>query len=743
MNRAQRTPVPTTPLASTTLEVLITDLVAEYCVRHVFRNTGTSPIEAVYTFPVPLDAAFLGMKATLAGKTHVATIQPQRQAARAYDDAIAEGHSAVLLRAPEPGVLNVSLGNLMAGEEGEIELRFAVALGVADGHARFSLPLVHRPRYGTWRLEDLDQPTHDFAIEHPLTAAIRVRGLLASAPVHCATHAVRFRRHGEEMELSVPAAMLDRDLVLGFELEQALAPVARRVVDGDATLGAVTFVLPEAPMPDMPLDVCLVLDGSGSMTGDAIAQSRAAVVAVAATLQAQDRIQVLRFGSTVEPMFRRPLLATDTVRRAVGELAETVNADLGGTEMGTALESALDQLGDAQPARRRAIILVTDGAVQPEDVEYAEQAAVASRVQIFVIAVGSSAGAEVLAPLANATRARLERAVPAESIDAGVLRQFRRARLDRVDDLQVRWPGAMADAVVMEPGFPGEAVMVAACLPVDGTGAVQISSEALAFSLDLELGDRQASDALRALIGQRRYVGAAADARVALALQYGLLTKETSAVLVAVRAHGAQATDLPVVVPVAQMLPEGMLLDGVAKCVRAPASYSTVACHAEFSMDYLDIPAFLRRSDDTESTSEKRHAEASPKQARIAPPVPTRIELESLAQRLRDVLRNVSLSGPPTLLTVLESIPGAPSPALLAWLKAAGVALDSPADVLLLLQVLFDTLGLDLLTDEEEAHMTVLLSHWQKAYPTNRSFFTVRSAKLGRRVAAALGSHVG
>lgn len=742
MNRAHRTPAPIMPLASTTLEVLITDLVAEYCVRHVFRNAGQSSIEAVFTFPVPLDAAFLGMQATLAGKTHVATIQPQRQATRAYDDAIAEGHSAVLLRAPEPGVLNVSLGNLLPGEEGDIELRFAVALGVADGHARFSLPLVHRPRYGTWALEALDQPTHDFAIEHPLTAAIRVRGLLASAAVHCATHAVRFRRHGEEMELSVPAAMLDRDLVLGFELEQALAPVGRRVADGETALGAVTFVLPQAPMSELPLDVCLVLDGSGSMSGDAITQSRAAVVAVAAALQAQDRVQVLRFGSTIVPMFRRPLLATDTVRRAVGELAGTVNADLGGTEMGDALETALQQLGAPEPRRRRAIILVTDGAVQPGDIAKAQRAAVTHGVQVFVIAVGSSAGAEVLSPLARATRAKLERAVPAEPIDAGVLRQLRRARQDRVDDLRVRWPGSTAEAVVMEPGFPGEAVMVAARLPIDSAGAVRISSETLAFSLAVELGDRQVSDALRALIGQRRYAGAAAEAREALALQYGLLTKETSAVLVAVRADGQRATDLPIVVPVAQMLPEGMLVN-LHRIAGASASHRMVECREVGSMDYLDIPAFLRRSPETDSASDQRSLMASPKQARVAPPTPTRIELESLTHYLRDVLRTTLISDPPTLLTVLESMPDAPSPALHEWLTKSGVSFDAPADVLLLLLSLIDTLGLDPLSDEEEARVAVLLLHWEQMGRKTKTSFSARTAKLRRRVAVALGTDPG
>ena len=186
MNRSTRTR-PTTPLARSALHVTITDLVAEYELRHVFRNDTTRSIEAVYSFPVPLDSAFMGMEATLAGEQRLAQVLPRQQASRNYDDAVADGDSAVLLERLEPGMLCVNLGNLKPGEEGEIVLRFAAALFTADGTARFSLPLVHRPRYGRSLLDDLHKPRHEFAVEHPLEATIRVTGLLARSPVNCAT----------------------------------------------------------------------------------------------------------------------------------------------------------------------------------------------------------------------------------------------------------------------------------------------------------------------------------------------------------------------------------------------------------------------------------------------------------------------------------------------------------------------------------------------------------------------------
>ena len=191
MNRSNRSR-PATPLARSALQVTITDLVAEYELRHVFRNDTADAIEAVYSFPVPLDSAFMGMEAALASEQLVAQVLPRQQASRNYDDAIAEGDSAVLLERLEPGMLCVNLGNLKSGEDGEIVLRFAAPLHTADGAARFSLPLVHRPRYGRSTLDELDEPRHDFAAEHPLEASIRIQGLLARSPVNFATHGARF-----------------------------------------------------------------------------------------------------------------------------------------------------------------------------------------------------------------------------------------------------------------------------------------------------------------------------------------------------------------------------------------------------------------------------------------------------------------------------------------------------------------------------------------------------------------------
>lgn len=601
MPQPRRHPNRATPLAHSMLAVTITDLAAEYEVRHTFRNEGTAPIEAIYSFPVPLDSAFMGMEATLAGERCVAQIQPRARANQNYDQAIADGDSAVLLERLEPGMLCVSLGNLRPGEEGEVVLRFAAPLRCAGGTARFSLPLVHRPRYGRSRLDELTEPRHDFAVEHPLDAEIRMRGLLAHAPVSCATHAVRFASDRNGQSLRFNQAMLDRDLVLVFELPASFAGEARFVRDQDAAIGVLTFNVPSAVSEPGPCDICLVMDGSGSMTGDAIAQSRAAVAAIADLLSDSDRIQVLRFGSTTVPLFRRPLKASVRVRNAMQELAPALDSDLGGTEIGIALDRAMDAITGLEPGagRRRAILLVTDGAVEPREVEDARARACQCDIRIFIIAVGSSAGADVLAPLAAETLGVLERAVPAEPIDEVATRQFRRAREAGPVAVTVDWGAQDAMPLPLEPAYPGDAMAAIAMLPADRTFApvVRIAGEARQFSLD----HAEDAPALRALAGHAAWRCATSAAKAALALRYGLVTDEASAVLVKVRADGQKVEGLPTVVPVAHMVPDGMVVAAMSVTRDAADSY-----------EYLDMPAFLHRSGDGSAPVTKRRREPKP-----------------------------------------------------------------------------------------------------------------------------------
>lgn len=710
MNANRRNYRPSTPLASSALKVVITDLLAEYELRHTFSNEGDEAIEAVYSFPVPLDAAFVGMEATLAGETLSAHILPAKQASRKYDEALTNGDSAVLLEQVEPGMLCVNLGNLKPSEQGEIVLRFSAALNVADGTARFSLPLVHRPRYGRSRLDAIVEPTHDFAVEHPLEAELCIRGLLASRPVQCATQGARFAVEDGETVLRLDKAMLDRDLVLNIDMGEQVISDARLVEDGEGSIGIVTFnVPPSQSNAPSPRDICLLLDCSGSMAGDAIAQSRQALVAVTGALQEHDRIQIIRFGSSTEALFRRPLQATPRVKAALHEMMNIVEANLGGTDMDNALQEAMQSLHELDgDQHQKVVILVTDGAVQPHDIVKARKKAIQQGVRVFVVAVGSSAGADVLAPLATATGATLERAVPAEPIDAGVMRQFRRARSMPVS-LDVDWGLGGVDVMPLPIAYPGDAVTAIAMFNNRKPRKVEVRIPTSAQKIGFALAEPKTAPGWRAWAGQQAYAQAPEDAKVReeIALRYGLIAPETKAVLVKVRAEGDKVDGLPIVTPVPHMTPAGMVVHSLA-C----ASYAAAPVHAKSigvrhrlqvafdddcpMDDYLDIPAFMRKSG-ADSLTQKSMPPSLSSAAKTA-------FVEALVDLFSSGLDKVASD------ELLRKVDPAFQKEIRAWLEHRQMHFISRSDAGDLLRSLLDegmTLKLD---DSREAELTHLLA---------------------------------
>ena len=144
----------------------------------------------------------------------------------------------------------------------------------------------------------------------------------------------------------------------------------------------------------LPLNICLVLDRSGSMHGSKIENLRDATMLVIDMLQPQDYISVIFFNSRTEVAFASQRI-TDEARRA--ELKAKVShlrAD-GGTNMAPAMEAGLIELrkqmsiagGPGGGAQVNRLVLLTDGITEKEK-RCLEQAENAARIGVPITALG-------------------------------------------------------------------------------------------------------------------------------------------------------------------------------------------------------------------------------------------------------------------------------------------------------------------------------------------------------------------
>ena len=79
------------PLVATRIEVLIKGGLAIVTTERTFRNIENQSIEATMTFPVPVDAALVALRARIEGRTLNAIAQARAEARETYEGAIEKG----------------------------------------------------------------------------------------------------------------------------------------------------------------------------------------------------------------------------------------------------------------------------------------------------------------------------------------------------------------------------------------------------------------------------------------------------------------------------------------------------------------------------------------------------------------------------------------------------------------------------------------------------------------------------
>ena len=135
------------PLLLTSADVKIAGVIADVTVTQIYKNEGTQPLEAIYVFPGSTRAAVYGMTMTIGDRMIVAKIQEKQQAKQTYEAAKKAGKTASLLEQRRPNVFQMSVANILPGDNIRVELKYTELLAPTSGVYEFVYPTVVGPRY--------------------------------------------------------------------------------------------------------------------------------------------------------------------------------------------------------------------------------------------------------------------------------------------------------------------------------------------------------------------------------------------------------------------------------------------------------------------------------------------------------------------------------------------------------------------------------------------------------------------
>lgn len=562
------------PLCGTHLDIKVSTLATDVVQTQRYQNQSDRAIEAIYTFPVPLHATLLGATVVTEGRELRMAVQPRADADLAYEEAIVDGKAAYRLEQTRPGLYTLSAGNLGAGQHAEVKLHWAMLNRWQQGRLALRLPTTLTERYGNATNAGVEEPAiprlSAFA-RQTCDVDITVDGTLRPFDWECPSHELEEEESPDLLRIHGSSLCMDRDIVLLMRQPENRAGHYLILPDGDTWTGVAQVF--GSPAAEQELrSVILVVDCSGSMAGASISQARAGAAALLDWLRPEQEVNLIRFGSLSEPLFDQPRSATeDTLAELSHTLLET-DANMGGTEMASAMVSAARQASLCNG--NTDILLLTDGAIWETE---SAVAALDTRARIFTVGVGFSPNGEATNRLATVGGGVCETVSPNESVADAMQRQYQRICSGDPMELEAKWSGGATSWPASPLLFPGDACLLFASDLQEPDPAPSFKARVGNTDSYLPINAEKLSEVsipadtlLRLAASERLKVTQSKTARTELAIRYQLVSEETT--LVVVDADSQVQAGMPETQVVEHMTPP---LDRMSDmCLSAFPSYS-------------------------------------------------------------------------------------------------------------------------------------------------------------------------
>jgi Ca-activated chloride channel family protein len=441
---------------------------ARLVVQHTFSSQENEPLEVIYSFPLPRDAALRRFRVTGKGFSVHSQLKPVEEAVKAYEEGIEKGHLSTLVRQYRDGMVNLNLGNLRPKETITVYLELLAGVELHDRGFRFRFPFTLAPGYhsrarsvavdaGTGEIElsedqfgDLILPQfkEDSSQLHQVGFDLSIYLPTAIAEVGSPSHGIRFSMGGLQrgrVTLAEDHDLPNRDLVLDVKAKENLLGVVTGM--GKDGKGHFVAILPSESFgkrPDGPRRIVFVVDRSGSMGGAPIDQAKKAIEACLGALSGTDQFSLVAFDNHIESFRQNLVSGTMESREALRNFLQGIDAR-GGTELAAGFMAAARMLG----REGGDVMLVTDGQVMgTEDILKKARSA---GIRIHILGIGSASQDRFLSLLAQQTGGVSRFLTPRERIDLPAVELFASIGKPIAASIQVKTEKLPGVVILPEP----------------------------------------------------------------------------------------------------------------------------------------------------------------------------------------------------------------------------------------------------------------------------------------------------
>ena len=483
---------PAAPL-STDVRISVAGIVARVAVTQRFRNPGAMPIEAVYAFPLPDEAAVDRLSMRIGERLIEGEIREREEAERVYTQARDAGQRASIVTQSTPNLFTTAVANIGPGEIIEIAIEYLDTARYDTGTFSLRFPMTLTPRYGVGNVPEqkgsmvpavmglgrfaatdaLDETAAPITGRHEAALRVVLAPGLPLAELGSLSHETHTVRDGGRyvLETLAPRVPMDRDFIVTWRPDVGSTPAVAALSEtrGDMTYALVMIVPPADAHVEHaePRELIYVIDTSGSMAGESIVQAKAALKDALGRLTSADRFNVIEFNSTTSRLHTAPMPLTAASYAAALDYVDALEAD-GGTEMEPAIHMALGQPVTAGYLRH--VIFLTDAGVANETALFSAIEQRLGTARLYTVGIGAAPNSYFMRKAAEFGRGTYTHIADVTAVESTMEALFDKLEHVALTDVFVDWPDA---AELYPPRSPdlyvGEPIVMAASFPAQGT----------------------------------------------------------------------------------------------------------------------------------------------------------------------------------------------------------------------------------------------------------------------------------
>jgi len=366
-----------------TANIEVSGLVAYAKIQQVFINPYDMALEGKYQFPLPENSAVKHLKVKMADKEIIGEIMEKQAAKAVYNQAKKQGKKASLVQQQRPNLFTNNIANIPAQSRVVVTLEFIMPVTFTDHTASLTLPLAMTARYNSENSQKSPvqqnttfiAPMAKMLADSQAAINVTLNAGTGVSNINSTSHKIKSKILNNEQSsylitLLDTQTLANRDFTLNWQLQPSSTAQVSSFTEqvGNEYFTLLTFFPPQIePTETLARDIIFIIDTSGSMQGNSMAQAKTSLEQAILQLNEKDSFNIIAFSNTVDLLFPTTNMASQRNVGKAQQFIDHLQAD-GGTEMYRPLSQALVMAKDSKQTAQaiRQVVFITDGAVANE-----------------------------------------------------------------------------------------------------------------------------------------------------------------------------------------------------------------------------------------------------------------------------------------------------------------------------------------------------------------------------------------